>query len=120
LSGYERVNYKRYLLELLTSKIVLSPFGWGEVCIRDYEAVACGALLMKPDMTHVSTQPDIFKANETYVPLKWDFSDLDEKVDYYISHPDEARRIALAGQRYLLTYFKQKRFLKDFKYYLEG
>jgi len=119
ISGYERISRKRYLLEFMTSKIVLSPFGWGEVCIRDYEAVACGAMLIKPDMSHVSTKPDIFRANETYVPIKWDFSDFAEKVDYYLSHPNEAKRIALAGRQCLLNYFNQKQFLADFKGYLE-
>jgi hypothetical protein len=118
ISGYERVRYSRYFLELMTSKIALSPFGWGEVCIRDYEAVACGALLMKPDVSHLSTRPDIFKANETYVSIKWDLSDLAEKIDYYLSHPGDASRIAEAGHQSLLKYFKQNEFLEDFKSYL--
>jgi len=115
ISGYRRVGYERYLLELMTSKIALSPFGWGEICFRDYEIVACGALLIKPDMTHVRVRSDIFQANETYVPIKWDFSNLAEKIDHYLSHPDEAKRIAVAGRRCLLKYFKQDQFLEDFK-----
>lgn len=114
ISGYERIKFERYHFELMTSKIVFSPFGWGEVCFRDFETIACGALLMKPDMTHVQTKPDIFRANETYIPVKWDFSDLAEKVDYYLSHPHEAKRIAYAGQQCFLNYFKQKQFLKEF------
>ncbi len=39
----DRVGRKRYLWELMRSKVVLSPFGWGELCFRDYETVACGA-----------------------------------------------------------------------------
>jgi hypothetical protein len=120
ISGYDRISYKRYLLELMTTKFAFSPFGWGEVCIRDYETVACGALLIKPDMSHVRTEPDIFIANETYVPIKWDFSDLAEKVAYYISHPDEAKRIAITGQRRLLKYFRKNQFLKDFRGYLHA
>jgi len=120
ISSYERIGYKRYLLELMTSKFALSPFGWGEVCIRDYETVACGALLIKPDMTHVKTAPDIFRKYETYVPIKWDFSDLAQTIDYYVSRPDEAKRIAGNGQRCLLDYFKQKQFLKDFVHHLDG
>jgi spore maturation protein CgeB len=98
--------------------MVLSPFGWGEVCIRDYEAVACGAMLIKPDMSHVHTNPDIFRANETYVPVKWDFSDLADKVDYYMLRPNEAKRIAQAGRQRLLKYFNRMEFLDDFKNYL--
>ena len=120
ISGYERIKYKRYLLELMNTKIALSPFGWGEICIRDYEAIACGALLIKPDVRHVQTKPDIFRANETYVPVKWDFSDLAEKADYFLSHPGEARQIALAGRKSLLKYFKQRQFLEDFRDCLDG
>jgi hypothetical protein len=120
ISGYERVDHTHYLIELMTSKMVLSPFGWGEVCIRDYEAVACGAMLIKPDMSHVHTNPDIFKANETYVPVKWDFSDLSDKVDYYTLRPNEAKRIALAGRQRLLKYFNRMEFLDDFRNSLGG
>jgi hypothetical protein len=119
ISGDERVGYKQYLFELLTSKFALSPFGWGEVCIRDYETIACGALLIKPDMVHVRTKPDIFIANETYVPVKWDFSDLTEKLNYYIAHPKEAKRIAVTARQCLLKYFKQNQFIEDFKDYLD-
>jgi Glycosyl transferases group 1 len=120
ISGNERVKYKRYLVELMTSKIALSPFGWGEVCARDYEIVACGALLFKPDMNHVQTNPDIFIANETYIPLRWDFSDLADKVNYYISRPNEAKRIAIAGQQCLLKYFERRQFLDNFGSCMDG
>ena len=29
---------------------MLSPFGWGEICYRDFEAALNGMLLIKPDM----------------------------------------------------------------------
>ena len=58
---------KQYNKELARSKIVLSPFGWGELCFRDFEAVLSGALLLKPDMSHLETWPDVFVNNETYV-----------------------------------------------------
>lgn len=29
-----------------------------------------------------------------YIPVKFDFSDLGEKVEYYLEHPEEAERIA--------------------------
>ena len=85
------------------------------MCFRDYEVVACGTLLIKPDITHVRAKPDIFRADETYVPIKWDLSDLGEKVNYYISHPDEAKRIAHAGRRCLMRYFEQGEFIDHFK-----
>jgi hypothetical protein len=74
--------------------MVLSPFGWGEVCFRDFEAIISGALLLKPDMSHLRTWPDVYVPNETYIPLAWDGQDLRDKVDYYLTHTAERERIA--------------------------
>lgn len=107
LSGNERVSSKRYLLELLNSKIVFSPFGWGEICFRDYEAVACGCLLLKQDMSHLETEPDIYRPMETYIPLHWDLSDLAEKIDWIRTNPKAASVIASRGRQALLEYFQR-------------
>jgi hypothetical protein len=103
---------KAYLRELAASKLCFSPFGYGEVCWRDYEAVMCGSLLLKPDMSHVETNPDIFRAGETYVPLRWDFSDLEQKVRYYLAHPYETARITDNAFRTLQQYFREQRFVE--------
>jgi hypothetical protein len=71
------VSKRKYLKELKNSKTCVSPFGWGEVCYRDFEAVLSGALLIKPDMDHLETYPDIYIKNETYVPLRWDMENLE-------------------------------------------
>jgi hypothetical protein len=86
-----------YYRELEESKIVFSPFGWGEVCFRDFEAVKAGAMLLKPDMSHLRTWPDIYIPWETYVPLAWDCSDLTEKAGRYLSDDAERSRIARNG-----------------------
>ncbi|MDR0598525.1 MAG: glycosyltransferase [Treponema sp.] len=88
------VPQTRYYRELDDSKIVLSPFGWGEVCFRDFEAVLAGALLFKPDMSHLKTWPNIYLPHETYVPLNWDGTDLREKTKQYLGDEKERRRIA--------------------------
>jgi hypothetical protein len=85
---------KRYNRELRSSKIVLSPFGWGELCLRDFEAVRAGSLLLKPAMEHLTTWPDIFLPGETYVPFSWDAEDLKEKAGEYLG--DEAKRLRVA------------------------
>ena len=88
------VPQRRYYPELMDSKIVLSPFGWGEVCFRDFEAILAGALLFKPDMSHLKTWPDVYIPCETYVPLKWDGSDLAAQTERYLNNETERRRIA--------------------------
>lgn len=75
-----QVPYKEYIAEIKRAKAVLSPFGWGEICGRDFEALAYGATLIKPSMDHCNTYPDWYQAGKTYVPLKWDFSDFDVMI----------------------------------------
>jgi hypothetical protein len=99
LSGM--VSQNQYYRELRDSKMTLSPFGWGEVCFRDFEAIISGSLLLKPDMSHLVTWPDVYVPNETYVPLNWDGKDLMEKTAYYLENPRERERIARnAWERY--------------------
>jgi hypothetical protein len=83
---------KRYNRELSDSRIVLSPFGWGELCVRDFEAVRAGALLLKPDMDHLETWPDIFVKGKTYASFSWDGEDLLSTVDAYLDNEGMRRK----------------------------
>jgi hypothetical protein len=87
------VSQDIYYKELYDSKMVVSPFGWGEVCFRDFEAIISGALLLKPDMSHLKTWPDVYIPWETYIPLNWDGSDIKEKAEAYFSDDVERERI---------------------------
>lgn len=91
LSG--RVSQKQFNKEIRNSKIILSPFGWGELCKRDFEAVYNRSLLFKPDMSHLETWPDVFIENKTYIPFKWDISDMIEKAEYYLKNEDQRVKI---------------------------
>jgi hypothetical protein len=88
------VPQNRYYAELFDSKMVLSPFGWGEVCFRDFEAIIAGSLLLKPDMSHLKTWPDVYIPYETYVPLNWDGTDIKVKTETYLADEKERSRIA--------------------------
>ena len=90
------VSQKTFNFEAAHSKIILSPFGWGELCLRDYEAVFNGSLLLKPDMSHLETWPDIFVPDETYISFDWDSTDLVEKAEKHLA--DDAARLRIARQ----------------------
>ena len=109
------IDRRAYMRELRDAKLCFSPFGYGEVCWRDYEAAQVGSLLLKPDMSHVVTNPDIFRADETYVPLQWDYSDLNDKVKYYLANPAERRRITSNAFEVIHRYFEDKAFLQHFE-----
>jgi len=84
----------QYMRELGKSKLCFSPFGYGEVCWRDFEAVAVGTVLVKPDMSHLETSPDIYRPFETYIPVRWDLADLDERVRTALADPTGMSRMA--------------------------
>lgn len=94
----DRVSRKRFREEMEKSKMVVSPFGWGEVTYRDYECFIAGSVLVKPDMSHVETWPDLYRAYETYVPISWDVEDLRDKIDRIASEYKETMTIATRGQ----------------------
>jgi hypothetical protein len=96
------VTLPRFIAEMKRSKLVFSPFGYGEVCWRDYEAVMTGAVLLKPDMGHVQTDPDIFVPWETYVPVAWDLSDFEATVRRVVG--DEGLRSRIARQAFDLLH----------------
>jgi hypothetical protein len=96
-----RVPPGQYAQEMLDSKVCVSPFGYGEICWRDFEAVAYGCLLMKPDMGHAESRPDIFRPFETYVPVAWDFHDLAGKIRHYASHAEESAAIVARAREVL-------------------
>lgn len=107
------VSKRQYFSELQRSRLVFSPFGWGESCWRDFEAVCFDCLLVKPSMSHIDTSPNLYVEGETYVPVAWDFSDLEEKCRYYLSHPDEAEKIVQKARQVYTQYFKTGGFAQD-------
>ncbi len=111
----QRVDQQGYYQEMRSSRICVSPFGFGEICWRDFEAVLMGSLLVKPDMGHIRTEPDIFIPYETYVPVRWDFSDLAETCERYLRN--DAARNAIVAQAYdrLSDYYTRFDFINSFR-----
>src|SRR5690606_36460709 len=79
----------------------------------DFEAIQAGALLLKPDMSHVRTDPDIYLDGETYVSVAWDYKDLAEKVDFYSCNTEERNRIVDNARQVMRGYMKNLQFLKQ-------
>ena len=115
VSTGEKIHFKKYMTELYNSKICVSSFGWGEICFRDFEAIICGSLLIKQDMGHVQTEPNIYIPYETYVPIKWDLSDLADKCKYYLNNNEERRRITKKATEAYKKYFEEEVFIDKIK-----
>ncbi len=75
--GYPKKQFYRVLAE---SKVAISPWGFGEVCIRDFEAILAGCVMIKPDMGHALTDPLVYRKGETYLACRRDFADVPDLV----------------------------------------
>lgn len=82
------VTPKQFREELANSKLSIGPFGWGEVCDRDFEIVMSGVGLVKPDMSHLETDPDIYVPWKTYFPFKWTGEDVVEVCEKVLNNPE--------------------------------
>ena len=89
---------KEFRKALTITKILPSPFGWGEIGVRDFEAFIFGAALLKPDMQHLETWPYYFINDKTYCSFNWDFSDLENKIKELLDSEEKRLQIAFEGQ----------------------
>lgn len=116
-----RIPLDEYYAELRSSVAAVSPFGWGEVCYRDWEIIRAGAALVKPDMSHLETWPDPYVAGESYLPFKWDFSDF-EALMAAVNNKTEMMRLADNAQKSLAPLIApdaRLRFAQRLKSFLE-
>jgi hypothetical protein len=97
------INRIKYLIELGNCKAIVSPYGWGEICYRDFETFLKGAVLIKPDLSHLMTFPDFFLPNQTYIPINWQMTDLEEKLNLVNDKYNELIEIAIQGQNNFLN-----------------
>jgi glycosyltransferase involved in cell wall biosynthesis len=111
ISSTKKVGFSEYYREMESSKIFVSPSGWCEYTPKDYEAMLMGALLIKPSVEHIDTEPDVCFPNLTYVPVKWDMSDLKEKCVYYLENPEERKKITDNAQKTISEYYDKKKLL---------
>ncbi len=119
LAPEQRVAQDVYYEEMLRSRICVSPFGYGEICWRDFEAVLCGCVLVKPDMSHVETAPDLFVPNETYVPVRWDYADLEATLAGLLADPERCERIRSNAFGVLSASLEQQGIVRGFAQILQ-
>lgn len=99
MNGYEMAIIRGKLLNLndynrmiRQSKVVVSPWGWGEPCYRDFEAILAGCILIKPLTNFVISACGIYEHGH----CRWtkpDLSDLSNDIavalnDFKASQPE--------------------------------
>jgi hypothetical protein len=93
------LSFSQYNRTMANCKIAVSPFGYGELCVRDWSAFIFGACLLKPSMAHMETWPDIFIEGTTYQPFSWDFKDFESVIYELLGNNKKRTEIATNGQQ---------------------
>ena len=114
-SRKEKLPQDQYFQYLYDSKVCLSPFGMGEICFRDFECINVGTIMIKPDMSMVLTEPNIYIDKETYFAVNYDWSNLNEVVDEIISDFDRINREVIDNSR---TKFGNDYLYENYCFYL--
>lgn len=98
-----KLNRDEYYKTLMNSKICISPYGYGEIAIRDIEAWSAGCIIIKPTMSFVDTMPNMYHDGNTYIVCKSDYSDLEEKVDFTLKNYKELQTYFYKNINKILT-----------------
>ncbi len=116
--NFSKISRKKYLNELSISKFSISPFGWGELCPRDFETFTKGAILIKPNMSSFCTWPDWYIKDKTYIPIKWDLTDIIKIMENSFNNYALSKTIAVNAQekykKYILGKHASELFVKHF------
>ncbi|KAK9837883.1 hypothetical protein WJX74_007108 [Apatococcus lobatus] len=94
--------YADYLQQLLDTKVVISPFGMGEITDQDIEAILCGCFLVKPGAGSILAFPDFLQAGSHVMEADLDWSSLQDKLAALDLGGSEIQRKADRGPRLLL------------------
>lgn len=113
ISEKGNLSLPEYMAEMQNAQLCFSPFGYGELCWRDVEAIQTGAVLIKQDMGHLHSLPDLYEAGVTYLPVKWDFSDLEEVIKTALADEALRQRITKTAYARVADYVKTRQFVDD-------
>lgn len=120
----DKLSRKKYLNELGSSKITISPFGLGEITLKDFEVFLSGSLLLKPNIDHMETWPNWYQDNKTIITHDWDNSDLLEKIEYLKDNEQTRKEIAETGQenyrKYITSDWGNEAFCEHFQNMING
>jgi hypothetical protein len=103
-----RTNERTHLRRLLDSKMCLAPWGNHKLTYRLFEGLAARCLVVAQSIGGVAFLDGSLRPGKEYVEVAPDLSDLPNVVEHYLSHPDEAQRIADAGHAHFCRYFEPR------------
>ena len=90
------------------SKICVSPWGFGELTYRDFEAFYAGAVVIKPNSDFVLSWPDLMRSGRHYVSCAPDWSDLADVVQRVLDSWSSFEEMRICNRTMLLQSWQEQ------------
>jgi hypothetical protein len=98
------IKYTNYTNILNNTKIFISPYGWGEFSLKEYECICFGAHIVKPKI-YFQYYPDYCTNMDDF---EIDFTNFESKILDILSNLDNAQKKVNSNRKMFLDYCTYK------------
>ena len=98
------IKYSKYIKILNNTKIFISPYGWGEFSLKEYECICFGVHIVKPNI-YFQYYPN-YCANMDDFEI--DFSNFESKIIGILANLDNTQRKVDSNRKMFLDYCVNK------------
>ena len=94
------IKYSKYMNILNNTKIFISPYGWGEFSLKEYECICFGAHIVKPKI-YFQYYPNYCENMDDF---EIDFSNFESKILHILANLGEAQKKVDSNRKLFLDY----------------
>lgn len=94
------IKYSKYINILNNTKIFISPYGWGEFSLKEYECICFGAHIFKPKI-YFMYYPNYCENMDDF---EIDFSNFESKILHILANLGEAQKKVDSNRKMFLDY----------------
>lgn len=94
------IKYVNYINILGNTKIFISPYGWGEFSLKDYECICVGTHIVKPKI-YFQYYPNFCKNMDDF---EIDFSNFESKILDILSNLEKSQKKVDSNRNMFFTY----------------
>lgn len=98
------IKYTKYINILNNTKIFISPYGWGEFSLKEYECICLGAHIVKPKI-YFNYYPNYCENMDDF---EIDFSNFESKILHILGNLDIAQEKVINNRKMFLEYNQKK------------
>ena len=98
------IKYSKYINILNNTKIFISPYGWGEFSLKEYECICFGAHIVKPKI-YFQYYPNYCKNMDDF---EIDFTNFESKILHILANLDNSQKKVDSNRKMFLDYCTHK------------